>query len=279
MKNRKKKKRGIALAFGLLLVVVIVFSVAGIRYGIMMPLSPVRTVVNELAGYAGEFMARPVRTIHHVWSNYIALIDVREENRILRAQLLDTKAENIGYREIILENRRLKHLLEIKERFSGDTVVADVVGYDLASWADSVMVNKGKEDGVRKDSIVLYGMYAVGHVTALFLDYSRVMLISSNDSAVAAIIQRNRARGILYGGENGMCRLDFLEKDVRVEVGDTILTSGTDGIFPKGLILGTVVSVQNVREHGLFKAVSVKPMVRLSRLENVIIPVRDSERQ
>jgi rod shape-determining protein MreC len=277
MKNSKKKKTNITVVVTLLLTVVVVFSVAGARYGVMMPFSPVKTVINELAGYAGEMMSHPVQSFHHIWKNYIDLVGAKEENRILEARLLDLQAENSGYREIILENRRLKNLLEVAEKYSGRTIMASVTGYDLVPWVKTVTVNRGKKDGVRKDSIALYGRYAAGRITEVFLHFSRVLLITAPDSAVAALVQRNRARGILYGSAEGECRLDFLEKDVKIMLGDTIITSGTDGIFPKGIILGRVSEVANTREHGLFKAVNVKPAINLSRLEEVMIPIEKPE--
>lgn len=277
MKNRKKKKFNVTVLLSLALTAIIIFSVAGIHYGVMMPLSPVKTIINELSGYTGELMSHPVNALNHVWRTYIDLIDVKEKNRILQAQLLDLQAENTGYREIILENRRLKHLLEIEEKYSGNTVVANVTGYDLVTWAGTITVDKGKEDGIKKDNIVLYGRYAAGRVTESFIHFSRVMLITAADSAVAAIIQRNRARGILYGSGEGSCLMEFIEKDVRVEVGDTVITSGTDAIFPKGIILGRVIAIKNAEEQGLFKSVSVKPSVNLSRLEEVIMPTENSE--
>lgn len=277
MKNSKKKKRNISVLFSILLAATVVFSVAGIHYGVMMPLSPVKTIINELSGYTGELMSHPVKAFHHVWRNYIDLVDVKEKNRVLKAQLLDLQAENTGYREIILENRRLKHLLEIEEKYSGNKVVANVTGYDLVPWAGAITVDKGKEEGVRKDNIVLYGRYAAGRVTETFLHFSRVMLITAGESAVAAIIQRNRARGILHGTGEGACRLEFIEKDVRVQVGDTVITSGTDGIFPKGIILGRVTAIKNSEEHGLFKSVTVEPSVNLSRLEEAVIFIDNTD--
>lgn len=256
-----------------LLTTLIVFSLAGMRYGIMMPLSPVRIILNDITGYVGDIVTSPVRTIKNSWDSYINLREVRLENEILRARLKEMRTESTHYRDIILENRRLKRLLKISEEYQGKVVVADVIGYDLVPWLGIVTINKGKKHGVKKDSIVLSGQETVGRVIETYLNSSKVMLISDYKSAVAAMIMENRARGILYGSGNKLCSLNFVEKDVRVEAGDTVITSGTDGVFPKGLLLGAVESVEKGGADGLFQSIKVKPACNLARIEEVVVPV------
>ena len=194
---------------------------------------------------------------------------VEEENRRLRVELGFLREENNRLQEALLAAKRLGKLAPLQERRS-TAVAANVFARDPSSWFKTVLVDKGEKDGVSRDMAVAVAEGVVGRVIEAFPNTAKVLLITDPNSGVDVIVQRTRAQGIMEGRVEEFCILKYVKKSDDVQVGDKVITSGLGGIFPKGLLTGTVTKVERKRP-GIFQAVEVVPSADLSRLEEVLI--------
>ena len=257
----------------LAVVVFLIFVVVGLRLGSPAVISPVKYFFVDFTGYLQKGLSGPSIWGKKLWQSYLALQDVELENKVLRQEVVQLQKEIGRYREALIANARFKRLLEIKEEVGATVITANVVGVDLAPWLATITVDQGRKDGIKPGMVVMSGAGVVGQTMETSLHFSKVLLLSDYNSAVAALIQRNRARGIITGGGEGRCYLAYVEKVVDVEVGDRIITSGTDRIFPKGLLIGKVSSVTEGSISDLFQEITVTPAVDLKRVEEVVVLV------
>ncbi|RMG43369.1 MAG: rod shape-determining protein MreC [Candidatus Dadabacteria bacterium] len=212
-----------------------------------------------------------------VWKGYIALWGVRAENRKLRARLAALERENLLLNEFKIENKRLRELLDFKNSVKIDTVTADVIGFDATNWTAQISVNRGYRDGLKVGMPVVMGHIVVGQLSIVGPGSAKVLLASDHTSGIAALVQKSRARGILEGSGTALARLKYVVKQDRVRVGDRIITSGLDGVFPKGLFIGTIDSVNRDSE-GLFQDIRVRLALNFNRLETVMVLTGDISR-
>jgi rod shape-determining protein MreC len=257
----------------LAVVVLLIFVVVGLRLGSPAIVSPIKYFFVDLTGYLQKGLSGPSKWGKELWRSYVALQDVELENKALRQEVSQLQKEIGRYREALIANARFKRLLGMKEEVGTTVVTANVVGVDMAPWLATITVDQGRKDGIKPGMVVMSGAGVVGQTMESSLHFSKVLLLSDYNSAVAALIQRNRARAILKGAGEGRCYLAYVEKVVDVEVGDRIITSGTDRIFPKGLLVGKVSSVTEGSISDLFHVIAVTPAVDLKRVEEVVILV------
>ncbi len=272
-KRPKRRSKKVVLAMMLLgLIVLFARMNDGVR-------EIITGVVMEPVGFLMERMSGPSNYIHAFLYDLSHFNGLRSENKRLRLEVAELRRELNRYREEALENARLKTLLRIKNSVPGDFLLARVVGYDPTAWRSFVTVNRGMKDGVQMDDVVLAGGGVVGRVLMTTIHYSRVMLLTDRNSHIPALVQRSRVRGILVGGGDGICSLEYVAKGADVVVGDRVITSGIDESFPKGLLLGKVVEIlSDDGEEGLFQRIKVRPLVDLKRLEEVLVMVRPHTR-
>ena len=205
---------------------------------------------------------------------YVLLRQLRSENESLRDQLGSLEQRLIDYQEAYLENQRLRRLLDFKLTIQAETIPAQVVLHDLTGWFQTLMVDKGFRDQIAPDMAVVNDEGVVGRVLDVSDSYARILLVTDPGSSIDAIIQRNRVRGIVTGKDANTCVLKYVRGNLDVQVGDLITTSGKDGVFPKGLRLGTVTGVYK-DPLDLFQRIDIKPLVRLSALEELLIIKRE----
>ncbi|MFP5214123.1 MAG: rod shape-determining protein MreC, partial [Acidobacteriota bacterium] len=164
--------------------------------------------------------------------------------------------------------------LDFKGGFQAETVAAQVVVHDMTGWFQTLIIDKGIQDKIAPDMPVVNDEGVVGRILDVSDRHSRTLLITDPGSSVDCIIQRNRVRGILAGKDANSCILKYIRGNVDVQVGDLVITSGKDGLFPKGLRLGVVQGI--IKDPvDLFQKIEVKPLVRLSALEELLIIKRD----
>jgi rod shape-determining protein MreC len=207
------------------------------------------------------------------YRNYMALANVRRQNVELLEQLRLMNTRLIAEQEALTANERLKKLLELKDRVKTPTIAASIIGEDGAPWFKTLVVDRGAADGFSEGMPVLATEGVVGQVIKVSANSSRVLLITDHASAIAAVVQRSRARGVVRGAGGGRLTLEFSIKEDDVKVGDQVLTSGIGGIFPKGVPIGEVTMVKK-GEYGIFQIVEVRPSVMISRLEEVLVLTR-----
>ncbi len=213
----------------------------------------------------------------NIWHNYFYLRGVRAENRQLKDQIEQMRIEQVRLSEDAAQARRLQTLVAFKEQFISRTVAAQVIGSSGSDLSRIVYIDKGENAGITRDMAVITADGIVGKVLLVYPSVSQVLLINDQSSGVGALLEKTRLQGVLRGTANGEVILERVMSDEQVPVGETILTSGGDQIFPKGLPVGTVTKVANGKD--LFLNIKIKPAANLSKLEEVLVLVEKQERQ
>jgi rod shape-determining protein MreC len=213
----------------------------------------------------------------NLWHNYFYLRGVRAENRQLKEQIEQMRLEQVRLSEDAAQARRLQTLLAFKEQFISKTVAAQVIGSSGMDSSRVIYIDKGENAGIKRDMAVMTADGIVGKVIVVYPSVAQVLLISDQSSGVGVILEKTRLQGVLKGTAAGEVVLERVMSDEQVPVGETVLTSGGDQIFPKGLPVGTVDKVGNGKD--LFLNIKVKPAANLSKLEEVLVLVEKQERQ
>jgi rod shape-determining protein MreC len=229
--------------------------------------APVQSVVTD-----------SIRALRNSWHTYFAHISAAQQNAILKRELRQAVARIGRFHEIELANIRLRKLLDFKISLGDQSVAAEVVGKDPSPWYRTIIINKGHRDGLRKGLPVGVPAGVAGQVTDISAHYAKVMLIIDRNSAVDAFVQRTRARGIIKGESTLSCVFQYALRKDEVKVGDKIVASGLDGVYPKGMPIGEVTGVVK-RAAGIFQEVTVTPYVDFEKLEEILViltPPKDS---
>jgi rod shape-determining protein MreC len=164
----------------------------------------------------------------------------------------------------------LEKLLEMKKKIKQPSIAATAIGDDVTPWYHSLVLDRGSSSGLAEGMPVVAADGVVGQIIKVAPNTSRVLLLTDHTSGIAATILRSRARGVVKGkGESG-CSLEFASRDDDIKVGDTVVTSGIGGVFPKGIPIGEVTMVKR-GEYGVFQTVAIRPAVQLSHLEEMLI--------
>lgn len=213
----------------------------------------------------------------NLWHNYFYLRGVRAENRELKQEIEQMRLEQVRLSEDAAQAHRLQNLLAFKEQFIAKTVAAQVIGSSGTDLSRTVYIDKGEDAGIQRDMAVMTADGIVGKVMLVYASVSQVLLIDDQTSGVGVILEKSRLQGVLRGSANGEVMLERIMSDEQVSPGETILTSGGDQIFPKGLPVGTVTKVSNGKD--LFLNIQVKPAADLSKLEEVLVLVEKQDRQ
>ncbi len=234
------------------------------------------TIVDRVA-MAGmvPFQEGATRTMHffrRVWDHYFYLVGVSEECEQLRKRVAKARMERGRCLEFELLCERLGRLLELKSEVPHRLLPAEVVGLDPSGWSKTIIINKGAKDGVAKGMAVIAPGGVVGHVIKDFDWSAQVLLAIDRSSGIDALVQRSRSRGIVEGESDEACRFKYVVRKADVQIGDTVISSGLDGIFPKGLSVGTVEEISRPAS-GLFQEVKVRPFVDFAKLEEVLVVV------
>jgi rod shape-determining protein MreC len=212
---------------------------------------------------------------NNIWHNYFFLRGVRAENRQLKQQIEQMRLEQVRLNEDAEQAHRLQQLLAFREQFVAKTVAAQVIGSGGSDLSRIVYIDKGGNDGIKRDFAVITANGIVGKVLEVFPSTSQVLLINDQTSGVGAMLEKSRLQGVLKGTPEGEVVLQRVMSDEKVAVGDSVLSSGGDRIFPKGLPVGTVSRVSPGRE--MFLNIQVKPAADLSRLEEVLVVTEKQE--
>ena len=234
-----------------------------------------------------------------VWHNYVYLRGVRQENRDLRDEIERLRLEQVRLTQDAQQAQRLQSLLGFREQFISQTMAAQVIGTSGSEQSRLIYIDKGSRDGIAKiaddetdidkergdkekgrdrgkDMAVITSAGAVvGKVLYVNRSTSEVLLINDQSSGVGVILEKSRLQGILKGTASGKVVLDKIMNDEQIEVGEKVLTSGGDRIFPKGLLVGTVSDVSPGPES--FLKITVKPAADLDRLEEVLVITKKVE--
>ncbi|HXW62524.1 MAG TPA: rod shape-determining protein MreC [Candidatus Acidoferrales bacterium] len=204
-----------------------------------------------------------------VWTGYIALRGAHAENARLRAELAQLQLRNRQLESQSLEAQRLSVLLNFRDVHSeASMLAAQVIGASADPASHTLVLNRGERDRVRRNMGVITPEGVVGKIVEVFPTTSQVLLMSDKDSGVGALLADTRTHGVVKGSGDPEPRMDYVVNDEKVHLGEMILTSGEDRIFPKGLLVGTVAVT---KEGNPFQIIHIQPAARLDRLEDVLI--------
>jgi rod shape-determining protein MreC len=234
--------------------------------------------VLTLFSYPLSFTNKSIAAVSGTWNHYIYTIGLHDENIALKKSVAELAIENQLLREQADENKRLRDLLVFRKKFEHKMLPAEIIGRDPSGWFKTVLVDKGSADGVLKDTGVIAPEGVVGRVIEVGLNSSKVLLLTDINSYVDALIKRTRTHGIVVGKGEQLCALSYVMKTDDVATDDIIVSSGINTMYPKGITVGTVTKTNKDRS-GFFQSIVVKPAVDFSKLQEVLIVLREPEKQ
>lgn len=262
-----KKMVMIVGVIAMMAVNIILLSVFNRRY--ISYYRPGRIAVSVIAPFQ-KASSKSILFLKDIWYHYFFLVHAAEENDALKKALDKSFEKNVRYREITLSNSRLRSLLNFEKTMADPVLSAEVIGKDPSPWFKTVLIDKGKNDGVERGMAVVVPKGIAGQITEVSSHYSKVLLIIDPNSAVDALVQSDRARGIIKGDAAGELSFKYVLRKHDIAIGELVVSSGLDGVFPKGLAVGQVLSVFKPKA-GIFQEVTVTPYVDFEKLEEVLV--------
>ena len=214
------------------------------------------------------------------WDDYLALRTVRSDNERLRQEMSRLQIALQQERALARQSRWLEQLLELRSQAKLATVAARVIAGSASPDFRTLTIDKGTNDGLGPDMAVIAPRGVVGRIITPGARAAKVQLLIDRNAAAGAVVERSRSQGIVEG-TGGELRLNYVSGTADVKVGDVVVTSGIDGIYPKGFVVGQIESVGS--GSGAFGAISIRPAVDFSSLEGVLVvltphPAEDDER-
>ena len=204
-----------------------------------------------------------------LWTEYVDLRRVEASNRRLRAQVGTLTLEAREAEEARQEARRLRDLLALRGETTRRPIAARVIARGATGAVRTLLLDAGTRSGIGRDQPVITPRGVVGRVIESAPGVSKVQSLLDPNSGVAALLQRTRVQGVVVGEGEDTCRMEFVGDLAEVEVGDVVVTSGLDEIYPKGTMIGVVSAVGGTK--GLTRYVQVRPEVDFQRLEEVLV--------
>ncbi len=205
----------------------------------------------------------------YLWNNYFWLRGARRENEQLQARVRDLTLQVGGLQQDKEENARLRRLLGMQETLPLQYLGARVIGRTPDYMANTLYLDRGWTSGIAVDNPVLSDRGVVGRVILVSRNHCQVQLITNADASTGVMVEGSRAPGVLRGVGGPLLNLEYISNTEQVNVGDTVISSGLDGIFPKGLPVGKITASD--RGKSGFRSIHVEVFADLVHLENVII--------
>ena len=223
-------------------------------------------------------LAKASRATFGLWSTYLDWKNVRAENRRLREEVQELRVQGLRVVETDDENRRLRRLLALQEHLPLTTLSGEVIAREWGGWIRSLTVNRGRGDNVPRLTGVISPNGLIGRVVDVRPGVSIVQVLTDPTSTVGAHVLRTRTPGIVEGDPRGTLRFKFMARDgASIQSGDVLVTAGQGGLFPRGIPIGTVRSIDN-RGAALFHYAELTPTVDFARVDEVLLVTGDSQR-
>jgi rod shape-determining protein MreC len=246
--------------------VILISTQVTTKRGVPMLQEVIFGVFSEVQRGANTF-ATGIRTS---WQNYFALQQVQEENERLKEQISTLQIRLQQERSLAQQSQSLQKLLELKTSSELSTTGANVIAGGASPEFRTITIDKGTGERVRADMAVISPAGIVGRVIQPSRRASKVQLLIDRNAAAGALVERTRAQGVVVGtGADEQLRMDYVSGSVEVKPGDVVVTSGIDGIYPKGFVIGQIQSVR--RGAGQYSSIVIRPGVDFSTLEAVLI--------
>ena len=213
--------------------------------------------------------------IQNVWNNYVWLVGARAENEKLRERVRELSLLNRAYERSSQENVRLRRLVSLSEELAYRTVGARVVARTPSFLSNVIYIDRGSDDGVGVNAPVVSGDGIIGKTIIVSRHQSQVQLVTNPDASMGAMLKETRTPGILRGSGNLLLDLNYISNTEQADIGNIVLSSGLDGIFPKGLVVGRIVESQKGK--GVFQTLKVEPYMDLIHIEEVSVLLKKLE--
>lgn len=211
--------------------------------------------------------------IRGIWQNYIDLRHARQQNEDLHQQIAQMQLEEAAFAEDAIQGHRLQALMGFQQHYIAKTVAAQVIGTSGTDLSRMLTLDKGSLDGLKPDMAVITPNGIVGKLRDVFPHTAQLLLLNDQSSGAGVILQSTRIRAIIRGTPTGRLQIGNLTADSRIKPGETVLTSGGDLVYPRGLNVGTIESVAADPDHQPYTSIIVKPAANLSQLEEVLVIV------
>jgi rod shape-determining protein MreC len=224
-----------------------------------------------------------VGAVQHAWQDYFALQEIRRQNESLHEEVARLRIALQQERTIAGESQTLQDVLQLKRELPLATTGARVIGGGASPEFLTMTIDKGTQDGLKPDMAVIAPSGVVGRVVQPSARAAKVQLLIDANAAAGALVERSRAQGVVVGGHDGLLRLEYVPSSADIKVGDRVVTSGVEGIFPsaidfpsssegrypRGFVIGHIESFE--RGAGKYTSVVVRPAVDFSALETVLV--------
>jgi rod shape-determining protein MreC len=217
-----------------------------------------------------NLFTKSIQSVSDGINHYFNLVNVSKENNRLKFEVERLVNEKNDLIERISRQKRLDVLMGDRESHKKEALVATVIGRAATQWSKIIFINKGTEHGVRTHFVVVTNSGIIGQIIHAGLTTSKVLLTIDSRSAVDALFQGSRVSGVVVGTGEKQCQIKFVPNTAEIKVGDQVLSSGLGGIFPKGLVIGSVSKVAR-KKQGLFQEITLVPSSDLSNLEEVLV--------
>lgn len=267
--NTQRQSTGVRPLIVLCLVSILLLTFY-IREGESGPIHSVRgavSVVTTPVRVLGSLVATPFNAAGNVMGNLTAsqetLSELREQNAELTAQVAELS-------ESKKTSERLESLLNLQSTYSLTSTAARIIGNSSDAWSRAVTIDKGTAAGFSCGMAVCNSGGVIGQIVEVSATTSTVQLITDESSGVSAMIQSTRAQGMLQGQPDGSLRLSYVSTESDVKVGDIVITSGIGGVYPKGLPLGTVSSVEK-SDNDVYYTIVVRAQSTAENNEEVLV--------
>jgi rod shape-determining protein MreC len=223
-------------------------------------------------------LAKASRATFGLWTTYLDWKNVRAENWRLREEVQELRVQSLRVSETDDENRRLRRLLALQEHLPLTTLSGEIIAREWGGWIRSLTVNRGRGDKVPRLTAVISPNGLIGRVVDVRPGASIVQVLTDPTSTVGAHVLRTRTPGIVEGDPRGTLRFKFMARDgASIQSGDVLVTAGQGGLFPRGIPIGTVRSIDN-RGAALFHYAELTPAVDFARVDEVLLVTGDSQR-
>jgi rod shape-determining protein MreC len=207
------------------------------------------------------------------WTSFHDLSEAEQENQQLRHELAQAQAQILLLSEEGTENAHMRELLKLQRQIPYRTIAATVIAASPGTGS-VITIDKGSTTGVTTDQGVMSSNGIIGKTVAVFPRTAQVLMITDRASGVGVLLEKNGTDGVLKGDGDGLCQLEYILNENQVSLGELVVTSGLDQIYPKGLLVGRV---ESVRTGDVYKAIDVRPAAALDRLENVLVILQSSD--
>ena len=270
-----RQRTGILFVAVMLLHVVLISAQVNSKSGVPV----LEAVTFGIFSEAQRSMSGAVSGVRRVWSGYIGLRHLKQENDALKRDLAAAQIASQEQRALASRARGLEKLLELRDRTSLQTTAAEIIGTAPTQDFRTVTIDKGTREGLRPDMAVIAPAGVVGRIVVPSARSAKVQLLVDRNAAAGAIVERSRAQGVVVGVGGDRLEMEYVSEGYDLVVGDVVVTSGIDGIYPKGFVIGRIESLE--RSGGAYKRIVVRPAVDFNGLEEVLVvvtptPARDT---